>query len=129
MNTKVEKVVETMPVRLTGDETRALMKLSAANGVPTDTYHACGLVDLGIAAKVESPAKDYKSEKAACWDSIREAAKNEHSGRLRGALERLDSLSEQSIPKKIGFILTPLGKQIARGVTVRLNSQAKQMWC
>lgn len=129
MNDKPEKAIETAPIRLTSDETRALMKLSASDGTPIETFHACGLVDLGLAAKVETPAVDFKAERKACWERIQKAAQKEDKRSVEREIENLDGYTNKTTFKKVGFTLTPLGKQIARGVTVRLNGQAKQMGC
>jgi len=123
-----EKVIETASIRLTADETRAIMK-AAASSHPISDYRCCGLVDLGIMAKVEIKPQDTTKERAELWRKIAKAAPRKDDDAIRDSLRTLSNLDNSERKKETGYVLTPLGKSVARGVRVSLNGQYKQVPC
>lgn len=125
---KAEKVIETSPIRLTTDETRAIMKAATA-GKPISDYRCCGLVDLGIMRLVQFEPKDHAMDIKHCWTNIQRASLKEDEHAINTEFHKLHELAEEARNKEKGYVLTDLGKQVARGVKVSLNGQFKQVPC
>jgi hypothetical protein len=126
---KPEKVIETSPIRLTADETRAVMKAATAAPKPISDYRCCGLVDLGIMKLIPIESADNTAGRKECWKLIREAAVKQDRDVINEQSRLLRNFDEQERKKEKGYVLTELGKQVARGVKVSLNSQFKQVPC
>jgi len=123
-----EKTLDIPTIRLTADETRAIMKAASATH-PIQDYRCCGLVDLGIMKIVSIDPKDHTLARVKCWNEIRKGAQNKEISRIENALRDLNEFDRQEKKKEKGHILTPLGKQVARGVAVKLNGQYKTVPC
>lgn len=128
MKQKQDKVVETAPIRLTADETRSVMKAAAAGGKPIDAYQCCGLVDLGIMKRVYFPTPDVSKEVLEQWRACKEACLNKDADKIGKIMHKISEL-EYKTRKKTGYVLTELGQRVARGVSVRLNSQFTRESC
>lgn len=123
METKTEKVIETAPIRLTGDETRVIMKAATNFPKPISDYRCCALVDLGLMKKAVFPKPDSAPVIAECWKKIRVSAlKSDRTG-INSQLQKISEFERATTKKDEGYTLTPLGREVARGVTVRMNSQ------
>ena len=116
-----ERVIETSPVRLSAEETRLMMKAAIA-GEPISTWqNVSGLADLGLMTKVKMPPKKGLDTVETLWVKAEKAVKLRRRDEAAGALSRIQTLS--TARQQDGYILTPLGKEVARGLTVRLNAQ------
>ena len=124
MSTKnPEKMIEIPLIRLSADETRAIMR-AAISPRPTNDYYGCrGLVDLGIMRLVEVKPENHVGARRECWKAIREAATRQDRDAIQSEFSKLRSFDEQKRKNKEGYVLTDLGKQVARGVRVSLSSQ------
>ncbi len=123
-----EPVIETSPIRLTVDETRLILR-HATTGKPIHgDYHSNALADIGILQRIEVPEeKDTAQKMAECWKRAKEGFAVKDGAKVHQAmhdLERLSSDRDHNDTKYL-FTLTDLGKQLARGIGVRLNG--KQM--
>lgn len=106
-------------IRLSVDESRAIFKASQASG-PIESYASRSLVELGImkAAKITSKKADNES---ASWAKLKAAVS---AADLPMAKRALDSIYTARAEKgRTGYILTELGKQVARGISVRMAAQ------
>jgi len=123
------KVIDTATIRLTADETRAIMKAATNAPKTISDYRCCGLVDLGIMrlVAVEPPNRD--ADKKECWNAIKIAAAKHDQSAIQKHLNKLDEFSRLERNKERGYVLTDLGKQVARGVKVSLNGQYKTVPC
>ncbi len=117
---EAKPVFETSPIRLSADETRLIVKAANNGGKPICDYHRGGLVEMGILQTNVVKPPDHSAEIAELWRAMRNAAKAEDVSEVRRLLGRIETLKSDKKPKE-GYILTSLGKQIARGITVRLN--------
>lgn len=125
-----EKVIETQTIRLTADETRAIMKASL-NPKGISDYRCCALVDLGLMTLVAVQPVDNTKAVAECWKRIRKHAAEEDRGKINSELQAITDLkykASQCSKEKV-YVLTDLGKSVARGVAVRLNGQFKEVVC
>jgi len=123
-----DRAIETSPIKLTADETRAIMKAATASH-PISDYRCCGLVDLGIMKVVTIEPKDHTTARKVCWKKIRAAVAQEDTWAISHELHTLNEFDRQEAKKEKGHVLTPLGKQVARGVAVKLNGQYKTVPC
>lgn len=123
-----DRAIETAPIKLTADETRAIMKAANASH-PIQDYRCCSLVDLGIMKVVMIEPKDHTQARVKCWHEIRKGAQAEDMPRIERAQRDLNEFARQTAKKEKGHVLTPLGKQVARGVSVKLNGQYKTVPC
>lgn len=109
------------PVRLSADETRTILRLAQANGKPIHTPYSMALADLGIVRRVVVKAVDNKKEIEEVWGDIARAVRARAIGRVAVGLEKIRKLSKPQ--REAGVELTDLGKQLARGISVRIASQ------
>ena len=129
MNTRTELAIETAPIRLTTEESRIILKVSMA-GKPVDGghYQYAALADLGILRRIEVPEeKDTKLKIDQCWKEATTALRQKNGERLHQAMHDLERITRDRDRNetKVLFELTDLGKQIARGITVRLQPNGK----
>ena len=122
------KVFETSPIRLSADETRTIVKAANLNGKPICDYHVHGLVDMGILKRIITPPKDVTADVQADWKKIEAAAAKKDADAINRGLSKINELKRPTYAKD-SFVLTALGKQVARGITVRLNGQYMQTKC
>ena len=122
----LEPVIETSPIRLSVDETKLIMRIAVAGKPLAGDYHSNSLAELGIFRRVEvTEEKDTARKVADCWARAREGLKFKDGQKVHQAmhdLERLNSDRDRNDTKYL-YDLTDLGKQIARGISVRLNGQ------
>jgi len=102
---------------------------AAASKTPISDYRCCGLVDLGILKLVVVEPKDFTKEIVGHWKRIRKAASLQDEIGIREGLRQLDNIERMTKSKDKGYVLTDLGKQVARGVAVKLNGQYKTVPC
>lgn len=130
-NTEQGPAIETAPIRLTMDETKLLIRAANAGKPIKLDYQAPGneLADLGVLRRVEvSEEKDTALKVAECWARAKKALAVKDSETVHQAmrdLERLNSDRDRNNTKYL-FELTDLGKQIARGITVRMNGRYRK---
>ena len=125
-NEAVAPAIETSPIRLSVDETRLIMRCATAGKPIPGDYHANAMAELGILNRIEiSEEKDTAQKIAAIWKRARRALSAKDGEGLHQSmhdLERLTSDRDRNNTKYL-FTLSDLGKQIARGINVRLNGQ------
>jgi hypothetical protein len=120
---KVTPVFQTSQIRLSVDETRNVIKVAAGK---TDNLYGCsGLVDMGIMRAVPAAVPDVKKAVNTAWLALEHAVTTRDIPALDAANKTLQRLSAP--PRRdVTYVLTPLGKALARGITVRLNAQGKE---
>lgn len=120
--TAVTPAIEVSTIRLTAGETRSIMR-AASSDVPVHDYgEGPGLAAMGIMKRVPvNTEQEKKSKRNECWDRVKKAASREDLKALGNGYDELSRLTRDR--DQFAYVLTDLGKQIARGVTVRLNSQ------
>ena len=121
-----EPIIETSPIRLSVDETKIILRITVAGKPIQGDYHFGSLADLGILRRIPvSEEKDTARKIAECWDKAKKSLAVKDSQRLHQAMhdiERLSNDRDRSDTKYL-YDLTDLGKQIARGISVRLNGK------
>lgn len=117
----LEDQLQVSPIRLAADETRLIVK-AATRGVPVEGHACSGLADLGIFIEVPTDDKQHKADLSLAWKELVSAAKAQDLESVQDAARRLGQLERQhtSCERKF-YQLTPFGKQVARGVTVRMG--------
>jgi len=116
-----EPVFKPSAITLSAEETRLIVRVANNTGKPLCDYRLGALTELGLLKPMTQPPPDHTDEIARCWERIRTAAKQED---LRGVRHNLDVIENLKAQKgKEGYVLTDLGKQVARGIAVRLNGQ------
>jgi hypothetical protein len=125
--TAPEPVFQTSPVRLSVDETRLLLRIAVAGKPVSANYHAEALADMGILSRTElNQEKDTAKILAECWQRARKGVAAKDQDMVRDAMREIDRIvRDRDGDAKYLFGLTDLGRQIVRGVSVRLNSQGK----
>ena len=130
-NSKAKSMVgvyETSPIRLSVEETRFIIKLTVAGKPLPGDYHSSALAELGILRRIDVPEeKDTGLKIAECWKVARKALAAKDSEKLHQAmhdLERLNNDRDRNETRRL-FELSDLGRQIARGITVRLSGGRK----
>jgi hypothetical protein len=125
----VEPAFEISPIRLSVEETKIILRISVAAKPIHGDYQCAVLADFGILRRIEvSEEKDTSRKIAECWQRARKALGQKDSAEVHQAMHDIDRLSSDRDrnDRKYLYDLTDLGKQIARGITIRLNSQVKQ---
>lgn len=121
-NTKtvIDKVIETSTIRLSMDETRTLLRAGMSKN-PITAYGADYLVGLGMLRQVTIRPDPKPKEVERLWrQALHAVQRRERSS----ALTQLDKIRQLTEPQeKRGYVLTELGKQVSRGITVRMNRQ------
>lgn len=119
-----DTVIDAAPIRLTADETRLVWKLMQSNGTPQQAYSGCSLVELGLAKKVSiAPKEDFTAKRAEAWVKLATAAKVRDKKQVSSALSTIEECDRNSKREESGYVLTERGKQVARGLTIRWNTQ------
>jgi hypothetical protein len=117
------KAVRTEPFRLSAQETRAIWSLAQSGEKPCHPYGASNLVELGFAKQVNSPKKDNSTAIDEAWKGLQIAARDCDLRGVTTCMAKIDRLHREEKEVSKGYVLTELGKQVARGVAVRLSSQ------
>ena len=120
---KDDRAIQTEPFRLSAQETRAIWALSQSGEKPCQTYGASNLVELGLAKQVTSPKKDNSNAIDEAWKGLQIAARDCDFHTLSIWTDKISRLRREEREATKGYVLTPLGKQVARGVAVKLSSQ------
>ncbi|HXI85332.1 MAG TPA: hypothetical protein VNL17_14720 [Verrucomicrobiae bacterium] len=116
-----EKVIETSTIRLSADETRTIMRASIKGNCSND-WRCSSLVGMGIMRKVRStPDESVDKKREELWNRISKAVEKRNRTALDSASSELGKLDRDK--EAYVYVLTDIGKQIARGITVRLNGQ------
>ena len=117
---KEPKAIEPAPIRLTADETRLLIAASMATK-PIENYHGDSLANLGLVKRV--PLRDPK-EKAVklktAWIELAAAARARQFSIVKTKLDEIANITHYERP---GYIITPLGREVVRGITIRLTKE------
>jgi len=124
MKTKKEQPTGNLPlleipqIRLSADETRRIMTLSRLNK-PIEMWGSAGseLMSLGI---VRQCAKQKISQRQLdlMWGRVMAGVKRRNKTATINAIQAIDKAYMQQ--NKNWYVLTDLGKQLARGISVRL---------
>jgi hypothetical protein len=121
-------IIETSPIRLSVDETRILLRvLVAGKPVKGDHYNYSGLAEMGILERTEIPEEKETAEKIAeCWKEAREGLKMRDVDIVHQAMHTIERLNSDRHREQSSYLysLSEFGKQVARGISVRLNGQA-----
>lgn len=129
MPDKTEPVIETSNIRLSVDETKTIMRITVAGKPIPGNYESAALADLGILRRIPvSNDKDIALKIAECWSRARKGLSAKDSQEVHQAMhdiERLGNDRDRNDTKYL-YDLTDLGKQIARGISVRLNGNVKR---
>lgn len=120
MKIQNEKVIEVPTIRLSVDETRAIMRAQQNGKTSIGSYGAAGLVDLGIMRKIVTN-KDTPAKRAEAWGKVKVAVAKRDYAAASTALESVLVMNRKD--KEFAYELTPLGKQVARGIAVKLSAQ------
>lgn len=117
-------VIETAAIRLTSDETKALIKVHLASGKPVGFSYgnaAVSLVDLGLFEVAKVAGKTRVERTNELWQTISEAAVSRNRPQIETAFRKFDQNRATDEIKQ--YVLTDAGKQVARGITIKLNAQ------
>jgi len=129
--TKPEPVLETSTIRLSVDETRTIVKhMMAGKPLNGSAYHNRELVELGILKRIEVPEeKDTAQKIAECWKRTKLGLQRKDSGLVHQAMHDLEKLNTDRHREepRYQYELTAFGRQIARGISVRLSSQGRSV--
>lgn len=125
MKTEQQKqIIEMAQIRLSTEETRAIVRAQVAGkpvaGSPYSGSAHAGLVDLGIMRRVKRDTSKDEQKKAELWERTQTAARQRDMRELKRLISSIESISADKSPE---FELTALGKQIARGISVRMGSR------
>jgi len=126
--TKNESPIETTPIRLSVEETRWIIRLTVAGKPMPGDYHCNALAELGILRRTElSEEKDTALKISECWKRAKAGFILKDEVKVHQAMHDLERLTtdRDRHDTKYLFSLTDLGKQIARGINVRLNGGPK----
>lgn len=111
---------EIPPIRLSSEETRTIMRAYQNAGKPIKLYHRDGeLLELGILKEVplvSGPAKGVGVSEA--WKDMKEAVARRDMRAVEKCQVALEKMIEAD--RSVGYILTPMGIELARGLTVRV---------
>ena len=122
-------MIEAAPIRLSVEETRLVIKATVAGKPIPGDYRCNALAELGIFRRVElSEPKGHARKVAECWERASRYLKGKDGERLHQSmhdLERLNNDRDRNDTKFL-FELTDLGKQIARGISVKLNGGVRR---
>jgi hypothetical protein len=121
-----EPVIETAPIKLSVEETRAIMRVSVAGKPIPGDYHFGALADMGILRRIEvTEEKDTSRKIAECWKRARMAFVLKDGEAVHQAMHDLEKLNSDRHREDTKYLvgLTDLGKQVARGIGVRLDGQ------
>jgi len=124
-----EPVIECSPIRLTVDETKQLLRIATAGKPVRGDYHCNSLAEIGILKRIEiTEEKDTPRKIQECWNKAKIGFAEKSEPIVHQAMHDIERLERDRDRNEtvVHFDLTPLGKQIARGITVRLNSQANK---
>jgi hypothetical protein len=117
------KAIQTEPFRLSAQETRAIWALSQSEKKPCSTYGASNLVELGFAKQVNLPKKDNSHTINEVWKDLQKAVDARSLRVVNIYADKISRLLHEENAVIKGYVLTPLGKQVARGIAVKLSSQ------
>ena len=121
MSTSTNKQVdafESAPVRLSRGETRCIMQCQTTGR--STSYECRGLVELGLMVKRrDKKSEDIGTQLKKQWLRLQSAADRESRSDVNSAIREMDNITRDA--KSEHFVLTDLGKQVARGITVRMK--------
>ncbi len=122
-----QELIEVAPVKLTVEESRTLMRCAVAGKPVKGDYRCAALVDLGILREVKIlDDKEHPQKVAECWKRARAALNVKDSESLHQAmhdLERLNTDRDRNQTTSL-YELTTVGKQLTRGISVRMQPAA-----
>lgn len=122
---KPEPMIETSPIRLSVEETRILLRIMAAGKPVPGDYHYSALAELGILTRIEvKEEREHARKVGDCWKRAKAALRVKDGEDLHQAMHDLERLNSDRHREQSAFLygLSPLGKQIARGISVRMNA-------
>ena len=120
----IASVIEVSPIRLSADETRTLMKgMITGKPLATNSYQnssARALADLGLMEEIVIETKaDQAKRLSELWAKAKNACTLKDVELARKALGDIEKIQlSDKVP--VGFVLTALGKEVARGVSVKM---------
>jgi hypothetical protein len=117
-----DRVIEMVPIRLSADETRLIIRAANSKEPLTPNYSEgryTSLVELGLMVQLPEDMKAKKLRLDSGWKAVFSATQKRDRDAVRQALRVI----EDNNKSKYAFALTALGKEVARGISVRLASQ------
>lgn len=115
-------VIEHSPVRLTSDETRLMLRMAQSTAPIDPSYNGRSILELGLAEEVPMMTEaEKKKRNVEAWNKLRLALTARDLELAKTAVREIEKSSESN--SKTGFVLTDLGKQVARGITVRITKR------
>jgi hypothetical protein len=122
---KIASVIETSPVRLTADETRLLLRAAQSPKPITERYNstAPALVDIGLFVKVAVETEAARRKRTAdAWAKAKLGVTAKDAGTVNNAMRELAAVDRNDGPE-MGYVLTAVGKEVARGISVRITKR------
>lgn len=124
---QIAEVIETSPVKLTADETRMILRAAQSNKpVKQERWGgstSVALLELGLLESVPMETQAARSGRVAlAWRALKDAVGRRDAAASRKAIGEIELL-ERDESLDMGLVLTDLGKQVARGITVRIASK------
>jgi hypothetical protein len=115
-------VIEAGALRLSTDETRLILKALNSPNSPVLGWGAQSLTGLGIMKAVPKlAAVEVEDRSKKLWSKLQQSVAGKNLGLVSKAVSELEDLKRDAEGHQ--FVLTALGRQIARKITVKLNSQ------
>lgn len=116
---KPQPLFEVPTIRLSADETRLILRI-AHSDKPVETYTTYGLDGLGIVRRITLKNEATQKQLDDAWKAVGEAYTKRSEPLLRNSAFRLQQLTSKKA--RYGYVLTELGKQLARGLSIRLSA-------
>lgn len=122
---KIAEVIEVSPVRLSSDETRSMLRMAQSDKPMKVGWSGVykGLIELGLV--METPietAAARASRLTVAWRQLRLSAIARDLGLAVKAFSDIQQMGGSDEPEK-GVVLTALGREVARGITVRMTKR------
>lgn len=120
---QIASVIETSPVRLTSDETRSLLRAAQSTRPIASGYNTNSLVELGLMEKVPIETESARKKRIAdSWAKLKTSCTVKDLEIASSAVRELSALLRTGEPET-GVSLTAIGKEVARGITVRITKR------
>lgn len=115
------QVIEPSVIRLTSDETRALMRIALAPQPVTVSNGGQGIIDLGLVCKVRAKRSPKKIAQLKIVSLGRVLSQGVSYRRARLLVHEIGKLTDSIRYNRLESLyeLTPAGKALVKGVTIR----------
>ena len=116
-----DKVLVIPPIRLSVDEARSLLELYVSGNKPPKPYRADMLVKIGLATETPVKPKATAADEAQAWKALLIAAKAKNLSEVRRLYDSIGNIRYRADRKECTYALTALGREVARGITVKMG--------